>query len=341
MTGRATLVLLAVVIAALLVPTLSPFRVSYVTTDSMEPTIQEDDGYLVWKTDEVSVGDVVTFGIPEDSAFTTQRDYVTHRVVSRSPDGFVTKGDNNPTTDQASGLSPVTRDDVLGVAVGPGDGVITIPGLGTVVDTAGAARTPLMGLLVVLIALGLLADASAAGRPGRELLYVRDIGRPLFVGVVLTAVLLLYVGITTEELSYVVVDDAAPEAFTLPLGENKTQTITTDIVTTPITTAVVEADGFTIADTQVEGSTINMTADIPAQATLGPYDASVGVHPYPAVLPKPAIRWLHDVAIPLAWAVSLALVFAPVWLAYVVFLDGRAPLRMPRSRWLRRRLGGE
>ncbi|MFC7165460.1 signal peptidase I [Halospeciosus flavus] len=99
---------LFVVVALLLLPANAPVQVGYVYSDSMEPTLGVDDGYLLVPADAVEVGDVVTFQLE------TRDTLVTHRVVGRTDGGFLTKGDANPSADQASGHPPVTSEDVVG-----------------------------------------------------------------------------------------------------------------------------------------------------------------------------------------------------------------------------------
>ena len=82
-----------------------PFGV--VTSDSMSPTLTQGDIYLgipPMLTD-VTTGDIIVFE-GEDG-------WTVHRVVESTPEGYLTKGDANPFTDQATGVPPVPHHGVV------------------------------------------------------------------------------------------------------------------------------------------------------------------------------------------------------------------------------------
>jgi len=110
-----------------------PVLVSYVTSGSMEPTLDTGDGFVAIPAavaGPIEEGDVVTFRAEEvqDDGLTT------HRVVEVTDRGYVTKGDANPFTDQDGGEPPVKEAQVVAVAWQPGGSVLAIPHLGTVVE---------------------------------------------------------------------------------------------------------------------------------------------------------------------------------------------------------------
>lgn len=72
----------------------SGYRILWVKTNSMEPTIPTSSYILVKNTDakDVEVGDVITF-ISDDPSIKGM--YNTHRVIEETSNGFITKGDNN------------------------------------------------------------------------------------------------------------------------------------------------------------------------------------------------------------------------------------------------------
>jgi signal peptidase len=109
-----------------------PVLLSYVTSDSMEPTIQTGDGFVAVPTaaaDSVEGGDVVVYRAEQIQG----GGLTTHRIVAETDRGFVTQGDNNPFTDQDSGEPVVKREQIVAVAWQVDGGVVTIPGLGLLV----------------------------------------------------------------------------------------------------------------------------------------------------------------------------------------------------------------
>ncbi|MDZ7731293.1 MAG: signal peptidase I [Natrialbaceae archaeon] len=109
-----------------------PVLLGYVTTGSMEPTIETGDGFVAIPSaiaDEPAVGDVVVYSTPNSETLTT------HRIVGETDSGYITKGDANPFTDQDGGAPPIRRGQIEAVALQVGGSVLTIPALGTAVET--------------------------------------------------------------------------------------------------------------------------------------------------------------------------------------------------------------
>ncbi len=79
-----------------------------VLSDSMEPTFHAGSILIVREqgTKEPEPGDIVMFPIETGR----EQAYVTHRIVSREQDGYITKGDNNNARD----FGFRAREDILG-----------------------------------------------------------------------------------------------------------------------------------------------------------------------------------------------------------------------------------
>lgn len=294
-----------------------PVHLSYVTSESMEPTLSEGDGYVVVEGD-VEVGDVITFSTPEG--------YVTHRVVGSDDDGYVTRGDANPSTDQAGGMTPVTEEQVLGKALTVGGHLVVIPGLGALASFVVAYRAFLLGgLMLLLVANAVLGSGRGPTVPQRELTHVRDIVFPVLVGVTVACVLVLAVSVTTRHLTFVATTvESAGSTFTV--GEAAVRQATVDIVRAPFTQVVVDAQGSTVAGRDLATGSATVDLRLPAQSEPGPYITSVSVHPYPAVIPRPVVVWLHGIHPWVACVGSTALALGPFWLVYGLLFDGREPL---------------
>ena len=108
-----------------------PVLLSYVETGSMQPALAPGDGFVAIPAGiagGIGPGDVVTFDAQEIQG----GGLTTHRVVEETERGYITRGDNNPFTDQDGG-EPVVQDaDVVAKALQVGGGVVVIPHLGTV-----------------------------------------------------------------------------------------------------------------------------------------------------------------------------------------------------------------
>jgi signal peptidase len=108
-----------------------PILLSYVETGSMQPTLSPGDGFVAIPAQiagGIGTGDVVTFEAQEIQG----GGLTTHRVVEETERGYITRGDNNPFTDQDGG-EPVVQDaEVVAKALQVGGSVVVIPHLGTV-----------------------------------------------------------------------------------------------------------------------------------------------------------------------------------------------------------------
>ena len=86
-----------------------------VATGSMQPTLNINDIIIVKITDDVKVGDIITYR--------EENDFITHRVISNNKETFVTKGDYNNTED-----NPIDTSKIVGKLV------CKIPSLGLIGD---------------------------------------------------------------------------------------------------------------------------------------------------------------------------------------------------------------
>ena len=84
---------------------IQPFGITIlnVMSDSMKPTFDKGDKIVVKKQKDYEVGDIITY-IDND------KNLITHRIIEKYEDGFITKGDNNNTEDKEK----VRKNQVLG-----------------------------------------------------------------------------------------------------------------------------------------------------------------------------------------------------------------------------------
>ena len=80
------------------------YTIFQIGSNSMAPTITTNDLIIVKITEKVDVDDVITF--EEDNIL------VTHRVISKTGNGFITKGDANSQNDKQ-----ITSDQIVGKVV--------------------------------------------------------------------------------------------------------------------------------------------------------------------------------------------------------------------------------
>ena len=84
---------------------IQPFGITIlnVMSNSMKPTFEKGDKIVVKKQKDYEVWDIITY-IDND------KNLITHRIIEKYEDGFITKGDNNNTEDKEK----VRKNQVLG-----------------------------------------------------------------------------------------------------------------------------------------------------------------------------------------------------------------------------------
>ncbi|WP_368409245.1 signal peptidase I [Halomarina litorea] len=328
MLKRAGLVVVGLLCLLALMPATAPVQLSYVYSGSMEPTIHQYDGYLLVPASDVDVGDIVTFWSPERNSYTT------HRIVGQSEHGFITKGDANPSTDQAGGASYVRPDEIRGRVLAIHGNPVVIPGLGHAVRFIQAHRIQITSLLGLVLLLGGLRERTPT-RPSRSVPRVRDVLWPIFAVAVISAIGLQFIGGHTEQLTYVALDSGASGPNRLTVGEPTTETLVINRSTVPLTAYMVSADGMAITNQTRNASTITVSVRIPPPSQTGVVTTSVTVNRYVTVLPIGVIRRLHRIHPLLAGSATVGVIMFPIMIAMFVGIDGKRPVRSVESRSVR------
>ena len=111
-----------------------PLGIAFVETGSMSSTMEPSDGFVALPPallGGVNEGDIVTFNAQqiENGRLTT------HRVVGKTPEGYITRGDANPFNDQQAGEPPIPRDRIVAEALQINGQVVVIPNLGEIVGS--------------------------------------------------------------------------------------------------------------------------------------------------------------------------------------------------------------
>ncbi|AHG01253.1 hypothetical protein HALLA_02425 (plasmid) [Halostagnicola larsenii XH-48] len=107
----------------------------FVETGSMEPTLEPGDGYVAVPemfAGEIEQGDVILF---EAKELGDDGELTTHRVDAVTDEGYITKGDANPFTDQEDEEPLVQDEQIRSVGLEVGGDLVVVPGLGAVVET--------------------------------------------------------------------------------------------------------------------------------------------------------------------------------------------------------------
>lgn len=304
----------------LVAPPPSPVHLSYVTSDSMAPTLETGDAYLVIDWGTPTTGDILVYDAE------TREGYTTHRIVGTTPAGYQTQGDANPTMDQASGEPPVTEDQILGTVLSVGDQPLAIPLLGSLAATVGVQDAAL--LIVGLLGVGAVGQRTKRV-PDRPVPRVSSVFLALAALFVITAALSLTMAPTTHTITYTATETGSEAPAAVPVGEQSTVELTVDVHGLPLTHTVFEADGATITSVENGAGGATLTAALPARAQPGRFDVAVTAVPYPQTLPGETIAALHGIHPVAARLATIAAAVLPLWLLYWLCVDGQSLLRLP------------
>ena len=134
-TTTAVQTLLVVAIFSLMLGSLlgQPVLLSYVETGSMRPTLDPGDGFISVPSQlssSVEEGEIIVYRAEEIQG----GGLTTHRVVDKTQQGYITRGDANPFTDQEGEEPPVKDPQVVAKALQVNGQVVVVPQLGTAVQ---------------------------------------------------------------------------------------------------------------------------------------------------------------------------------------------------------------
>jgi signal peptidase len=319
-----------------------PVLLGYVTTSSMEPAIDAGDGFVAVPsavTSDVEEGDVVVFEATEIQG----GGLTTHRVVDRTPEGYVTKGDANPFTDQDSGEPPVKDRQVRAKAVQVGGTVVTIPHLGTAITTVlsvvGTVAGPFAGgnLGGVFIAIGLALLALAGLTDGGNRVGSRVRSRPdvldrrLLFGLLLLVVIVptttaMVVPSGVTEYGLLVAEEPTDERLVVESGAQTSVEYTVENEgLVPVVTVVESVEkGITVGERSryvPAGESTTTEVTLTGGESTGVHYRGVSERRYLAVLPASVLVTLHDID-PLVAIAAVNVVVATGVAALVVSVAG-------------------
>jgi signal peptidase len=301
----------------------APVSVHYATSDSMEPTLGAGDVFLVVHG-EVEVGDVALFHAPGREGL------VTHRVVDETDDGYLTRGDANPSTDQAAGAPPVAPDEVVGRVATVGGAPLALSGAGPVVAAVAANRGLVAGGLAVVLVGLLSVDRRDDRDPRADLTTARAFFRPFLAMAAALMVTVVVVGAATAPVAVVHVADpavAADEPAVVPTGEAARVSVPVETDRPPFTYHVVRAEGLSLSGYERTPTGVETTVAVEPRERPGTTSGTIRVYTYPAVLPRSVVAPLHAVhPVVGAGATALAMLVPPLAL-YALAFDPRELFR--------------
>ncbi|MFC7324833.1 signal peptidase I [Halorubrum rutilum] len=367
LAGSGITALLVVLVVAMLIGQQlgQPIVLGFVLTGSMnaEPAnMAPGDGFIAVPpaiAGDVEEGDVVTF----DAQGLQGGGLTTHRVVAETDQGYITRGDANPFTDQDGPEPPVQESQIKAVALQLGGDTVVIPNIGLAAiamqDAFGFAATFLAAIpglgglaegnvgssmvLVGLLLLGYSLVAEAVGgsnrRSGRDD-RSRDRGGKTSAVLVLLAILLLITVPATASMvipsgtnDITIVSSQSPSSNPTVIERGGsveyTYNFSNDGFIPRIATVDAASTGVDVAQSSLtapRGETASTTVTLHAPEETGAYVRSVSEWQYVQFLPAPVILSLHAIH-PFAAVAAINAVIVVVVTAVYVLAVGLEPFR--------------
>ncbi len=338
-----------------------PLGLGFVVTGSMSPTLEPGDGFVAvppFLAGETEEGDVVTFEAEEIQG----GGLTTHRVVGESSQGYITRGDANPFTDQDGGEPPVRESDIVAVALQFDGSVVVIPNLGTAVTglqgvfgafagvlssvpglaalTQGGVGSLMIGIGVFVLALSFVADFfTGQSRGSRSRSQSREnVLDPL---VLLVVIVLLITGPATASMvipsgtnELQVISSTAPSGDPTVIERGGSQVVTYNGTNQGFVPSIVilepASEGVFVSKPVLEltrgrESVSNVTITVPQET--GAYVRVISERHYVKVLPTSVIKQMHDIH---PWVAILGIdLFLAVFVTIIYAITiGFSPVRL-------------
>ncbi|MEM3505665.1 MAG: signal peptidase I [Archaeoglobaceae archaeon] len=145
----------------------APLLIAYIKSDSMSPTLNKNDLVFINIFDRnFEPGDIVVFS--------SNGEWICHRIVKETAEGYITKGDKNIVTDQFGGKEIVAKEKIVGKILSFNGNPLSIPlGNGVEVLEGTFAKNKLILFFLLSLAGLLLLSRGEKKRKGKKYLKIK------------------------------------------------------------------------------------------------------------------------------------------------------------------------
>jgi signal peptidase len=271
---------------------------SYVYSESMEPVIMVNDGFIVLPIREPKIGDIVLYRPQKLEA-----QLITHRIIALGETGFITKGDNSPIADQEAGEPEVGKEQIVGKVLLIGGKPLLFKGYGKLVgDIQGklGSYIRVFAAGLVTIGLGLAVFSQRANKRRRKSRYhprMRDLYRIATGFMIVLSVMGMLIGSKPYKLDYLISTNpgtagnhvAVGIAGQLDISVNNKGLLPVWVICSGI--APLSAEGATQWIAPLSDRSVQV--ELAPQYKTGWFRGYVRVYIYPMVMPRFMITFLH------------------------------------------------
>jgi len=296
-----------------------PVLLSYVTSDSMTPTLNRGDLFLINPLAEARPNDIVVFNL--------NGQWTVHRIVAETGEGYITKGDHNIATDQQGELtSTVKKENIAGVVPVIFGTPVKIPEAGNYIQRlSGTTLNMLLAIFMIIIGASLLTGKANARKKEKKVYRLRY--KTLYVAVsnVSIAVLLISVMSTWGSVGFSYASTMAGgqrEGWYLPDSEfDKQIEIKNNALFPLVYFFSSESERVEVRESSKiikagEKADLNVHIKVPSETRI--YYDEINIHAYPLILPPEIITDMHNLnpVLPLGlFAMEFALVLGLIYIA--------------------------
>jgi len=297
---RTVLTFMAVILLGAMIVT--PFGPARVISGSMEPEIRVGSTIFIYPANLVAVGDVIVFH-PTGLG----REMIVHRVVGKTAEGYITKGDAAAKTDQEMGEPPVHSDRVAGKALTFGGSVLQVNYRTFVILS--------LGLCLVVAFYWAGANAKVLKVKRVRVKHVQ-LFILIFCAVIITFTMIL--GSGTEAVSFLASENPGTRTDHTRVGEPGEMLFL--VGNRSLIPALVYVEGpASVSSLLVPPlSSAETTVVIPAQDQPGWYELVVRKYSHPAVIPPVVIGLLYQLSPYLSMFTVLASMILIIYLVLAV-----------------------
>lgn len=318
------LLLISVILILLLI---SPIEISFVVSDSMSPTIEPNEDIFfvntnVDSTEDFKVGEVIVYYSPNRTELTT------HRVVDKSEEGLITKGDNSFETDQERGEDPITDELIFGKVVKIQGSVLTINDVFPVVKFVTDYNTELLFGLLLMLFIDILYPRSKRGisRFNSDVTTYRFMLLVTIILVVSWTGFIYFSSISVTGSSTIVTDDRNfnEEQF-ISVNESVEKTQVIDVHNSIIPThdeyEITNYGEIQNVQKFSDKKEVHITYNIGPFQNRGVYTPVFVAYPYPRTLPPNIISYLHSIHPLVASIATMSVIAIPIYIIYMLITD--------------------
>jgi len=302
-----------------------PVFVSYTMSDSMEPTIGSGDMFFIvpQQLHTPVKNDILIFKNPENGLF------IVHRIIDKSEEGYITKGDNSIFFDQQADTPVIKDSDVIGTVLSPLGRNIIIPNAGKMLSNISfAVNQWYLYMVAALILFGSLSfrKSSRFRKRVKPQIKIRHVLVVCTVIVIIWSTLMLVLSAQNYKNTYVTNNRPFDESEIAPGQTFEDTYIIKSIGFFPTIVFISpDSDNLELDTDKVQlswGDTYEGKMTIKAPESSGRFITEINTQSYPLFMPSDVIESLYKIHMAMPIIIIEMILLMPLFIYYALFCNG-------------------